>query len=241
MKNNGLRGLLQRFSKTRILFSPMVYIFIRIAANMSPCRLKSTAWFSHTETSKLMYDWSFLCVVLHKPTLLNNAFKHVTDLHTQIWQTSCMLAQIYDSDLSPTQRRQIWFLHTVKVMNFWLVSTSSPTSKYWNWRHNPQEINQANSGFIVFDVHSLAIMTTSFFLCPRNSEKENNKFVVEDLVLCFKRWHASFSRSCFICLSFWGSATFLFHKSAWSDVSCGVDFFSFQGPESCYRQMLKTC
>ena len=29
----------------------------------------------HTETSKLMYNWSFLFVVLHKPTLLPRNFK----------------------------------------------------------------------------------------------------------------------------------------------------------------------
>ena len=29
----------------------------------------------HTETSKLMYNWSFLFVVLHKPTLLPSNFK----------------------------------------------------------------------------------------------------------------------------------------------------------------------
>ena len=29
----------------------------------------------HTETSKLMYNWSFLFVVLHKPTLLPSTFK----------------------------------------------------------------------------------------------------------------------------------------------------------------------
>ena len=28
----------------------------------------------HTETSKLMYKWSFLFVVLHKPTLLPSTF-----------------------------------------------------------------------------------------------------------------------------------------------------------------------
>ena len=29
----------------------------------------------HTETSKLMYNWSFLFQVLHKPTLLPSTFK----------------------------------------------------------------------------------------------------------------------------------------------------------------------
>ena len=39
-------------------------------------------WFSmDTETSKLMYNWSFLFVVLHKPTLLPSTFKHgITNL-----------------------------------------------------------------------------------------------------------------------------------------------------------------
>ena len=38
---------------------------------MSPFRLKFSQMILHTETSKLMYNnWSFLFVVLHKPTLL---------------------------------------------------------------------------------------------------------------------------------------------------------------------------
>ena len=54
------------------LFS--VYIFIHISANMSPFGLKFSQMILHTETSKLMYNWSFLFVVLHKPTLLPSTF-----------------------------------------------------------------------------------------------------------------------------------------------------------------------
>ena len=46
---------------------------------MSPFGLKFSQMILHTETSKLMYNWSFLFEVLHKPTLLpstfNDAFK----------------------------------------------------------------------------------------------------------------------------------------------------------------------
>ena len=54
-----------------------VYIFIHISANMSPFRLKFSQMILHTETSKLMYmyNWSFLFVVLHKPTLFPSTFK----------------------------------------------------------------------------------------------------------------------------------------------------------------------
>ena len=51
-----------------------VYIFIHISANMSPFGLKFSQMILHTETSKLMYNWSFLFVDLHKPTLLPSAF-----------------------------------------------------------------------------------------------------------------------------------------------------------------------
>ena len=42
---------------------------------MSPFGLKFAQMILHTETSKLMYNWSFLFVVLHKPTLLPSTFK----------------------------------------------------------------------------------------------------------------------------------------------------------------------
>ena len=63
-----------RFSKTRILFYFHCLNFIHISANMSPFRLKFSQMILHTETSKLMYNWSFLFVVLHKPTLLPSTF-----------------------------------------------------------------------------------------------------------------------------------------------------------------------
>ena len=64
----------RRFSKTRILFIFFVYIFIHISVNMSPFGLKFSQMILHTETSKLMYNWSFLFVVLHKLTLLPSTF-----------------------------------------------------------------------------------------------------------------------------------------------------------------------
>ena len=41
---------------------------------MSPFGLKFSQMILHTETSKLMYNWSYLFVVLHKPTLLPSTF-----------------------------------------------------------------------------------------------------------------------------------------------------------------------
>ena len=50
---------------------------------MSPFGLKFSQMILHTETSKLMYNWSFLCVVLHKPTLLPSTFNgNITHLQT---------------------------------------------------------------------------------------------------------------------------------------------------------------
>ena len=45
---------------------------------MSPFGLKFSQMILHTETSKMMYNWSFLFVVLHKPTLLPSTFKDCT-------------------------------------------------------------------------------------------------------------------------------------------------------------------
>ena len=42
---------------------------------MSLFGVKFSQMILHTETSKLMYNWSFLFVVLHKPTLLPSTFK----------------------------------------------------------------------------------------------------------------------------------------------------------------------
>ena len=41
---------------------------------MSPFGLKFSQMILHTEASKLMYNWSFLFLVLHKPTLLLSTF-----------------------------------------------------------------------------------------------------------------------------------------------------------------------
>ena len=57
------------------VFIFFVYIFIHISANMSPFGLKFSQMILHTETSKLVYNWSFLFEDLHKPTLLPNTFK----------------------------------------------------------------------------------------------------------------------------------------------------------------------
>ena len=45
---------------------------------MSPFGLKFSQMILHAETSKLMYNWSFLFEVLHKPTLLPSTFKVLT-------------------------------------------------------------------------------------------------------------------------------------------------------------------
>ena len=49
--------------KPEFFFIFFVYIFIHISANMSPFGLKFSQMILHTETSKLMYNLSFLFVV----------------------------------------------------------------------------------------------------------------------------------------------------------------------------------
>ena len=61
--------------KPEFFYIFFVYIFIHISANMSPFGLKFSQMILNTETSKLMYNWSFLFEVLHKPTLLPSTFK----------------------------------------------------------------------------------------------------------------------------------------------------------------------
>ena len=56
------------------LFSLFILSFIS-QLNMSPFGLKFSQMILHTETSKLMYNWSFLFEVLHKPTVLPSTFK----------------------------------------------------------------------------------------------------------------------------------------------------------------------
>ena len=60
--------------KPEFFFIFLCLYFIQISANMSPCGLKFSQMILHTETSKLMYNWSFLFVVLHKPTFLPSTF-----------------------------------------------------------------------------------------------------------------------------------------------------------------------
>ena len=55
-----------------------IHIFIHISANMTPFGLKFSQMILHTETRKLMYNWSFLFVVLHKPKLLPSTFNWVS-------------------------------------------------------------------------------------------------------------------------------------------------------------------
>ena len=61
--------------KPEFFFIFFVYIFIHISANISQFGLKFSQMILHTETSKLMYNWYFLFVVLHKPTFLPSTFK----------------------------------------------------------------------------------------------------------------------------------------------------------------------
>ena len=72
--------------KPEFFFIFFVDIFIHISANMSPFGLKFSQMILHTETSKLMYNWSFLFVVLHKPTLLPSIFN--VNKNFPVWATT---------------------------------------------------------------------------------------------------------------------------------------------------------
>ena len=61
---------------------------------MSPFGLKFSQMILHTETSKLMYNWSFLFVVLHKPTLLLSTFNEMTRYQVPREETSINLTNI---------------------------------------------------------------------------------------------------------------------------------------------------
>ena len=65
---------------------------------MSLFELKFPQMILHTETSKLMYNWSFLFVVLHKPTLLPSTFKGSTT-HLQTFQSSTKFLVQVASDI----------------------------------------------------------------------------------------------------------------------------------------------
>ena len=55
---------------------------------MSPFGLKFSQMILHTETSKLMYNWSFLFEVLHKPTLLTSTFKNFLRVQNLKFETT---------------------------------------------------------------------------------------------------------------------------------------------------------
>ena len=64
--------------KPEFCFIFFVYVFIHISANMTLFGLEFSQMILHTETSKMLYkNWSFLFVVLHKPTLLPRTFNNV--------------------------------------------------------------------------------------------------------------------------------------------------------------------
>ena len=88
--DNGVRALHVTLPQTRILFIFFVYIFIHNLANKSPFGLKFSQMILNTETSNLMYNWSFLFAVLHKRTLLPSTFNKQKS-QKKIWVTFLFL------------------------------------------------------------------------------------------------------------------------------------------------------
>ena len=58
---------------------------------MSAFGLKFSQMILHTETSKLMYNWPFLFVVLHKPTLLPSTFNTISLYARTFHECECCL------------------------------------------------------------------------------------------------------------------------------------------------------
>ena len=108
------------------------YIFIHISANMSPFGLKFfSQMILHTETSKLMYNWSFLFVVLHKPTLLPSTFNLIwsRDLTTGcLNKTLTLLNSLPNKDcrtLSEIFHIYVWL---IRLGRFILIYHMTPTN-----------------------------------------------------------------------------------------------------------------
>ena len=74
------------------LFSLFIFSFIS-QQNMNTFGLKFSQMILHAETSKLMYNWSFLLVVLHKPTLLPSTFKRSEN--TRVSRFTILLSPIH--------------------------------------------------------------------------------------------------------------------------------------------------
>ena len=60
----------------------------------------------HTETSKLMYNWSFLFEVLHKPTLLPRT--------NRFWQVMCEMNRAFQYNLNDSV--------ALALTQFWIIS-----------------------------------------------------------------------------------------------------------------------
>ena len=66
---------------------------------MSPFGLKFSQMILHIETSKLMYNWSFLFAVLHKPTLLPSTFK----FYLNFWRSLSYWTESDESNIKQSQ------------------------------------------------------------------------------------------------------------------------------------------
>ena len=114
------------------LFIFFVYIFIHVSANMSPFRLKFAQMILHTETSKLMYNWSFLFVVLHKPTLLPSTFKKLecgTLILYQVEHTSVTLLENVNLVLTKIKTRIFWQITWVDTQDCAAFTKQTRTAK----------------------------------------------------------------------------------------------------------------
>ena len=83
--DNGCESVTVTLLQNHNSFYFLCLYLIHISANMSPFGYKFSQMILHTEARKLMYIWSFLFVVLHKPTLLPSTFKCFKKVKIDKW------------------------------------------------------------------------------------------------------------------------------------------------------------
>ena len=114
--------------KPEFFFIFFVYIFIHISAHMSPFGLEFSQMILHTETSKLIYNWSFLFVVLHKPTLLPSTFtgpgsSRVLDVLS--YYLSLILKHSDNKLYKKHSRSKLLYLNTPAWIRHWKSNTQT--------------------------------------------------------------------------------------------------------------------
>ena len=133
-------------NQNSFLFSLFIFSFISPLIFRSPFGLKFSQMILHTETSKLMYNWYFLFVVLYKPTLLpsiplilycKNIYICILNLYSRIMQKSNNLVPVdhgmsfaaMPSCLPPATPHTNTFFSLFSLLSKW----KHKERKRWSW------------------------------------------------------------------------------------------------------------